>query len=121
MNPRRDEDELREGLSHNLIQLPDGRWTWKYDRRHYRYVSNEDRDRRRREIWSAAATVSCPVLVMRGAQSKVLNRANARALAAVFPNGRFVEIAAAGHNVQQDQPAALAGAIVSFLDPGPAG
>ena len=30
-NPRRALDNIRERLQHNLQQLPNGRWTWKYD------------------------------------------------------------------------------------------
>ena len=31
-NPRRDPVQLRGSLVHNLKQLPNGKWTWKYDR-----------------------------------------------------------------------------------------
>ena len=113
--PRRGADELREGLTHNLIELPDGRWTWKYDRRQYRFISMDQRDRWRRETWSDARRLTCPVLVVRGARSRVLTRDTAKALATRFPAGRFVEIAGAGHNVQHDQPALLASEIAAFL------
>ena len=33
-NSRRDPRLLRISLLHNLRQLPNGKWTWKYDRRH---------------------------------------------------------------------------------------
>src|SRR5258706_14769900 len=33
-NPRRNRDLLRRSLLHNLRQMPDGRWMWKYDHRH---------------------------------------------------------------------------------------
>ena len=31
-NPRRSLDNIRSRLSHNLKQLPNGKWTWKYDK-----------------------------------------------------------------------------------------
>ena len=31
-NPKRDPALLRRSLLHNLRQLPNGRWAWKYDR-----------------------------------------------------------------------------------------
>jgi esterase len=35
LNPRRNRAQLSVSLSHNARALPDGRWTWKYDQRHF--------------------------------------------------------------------------------------
>ena len=119
IHPRRDEADLREGVRNNLRQLPDGTWTWKYDRRPYRHVPDERRDRERREVWSGVANVLCPVLVVRGSESAVLSASAAQDMAASFRDGRLVEIAGAGHGVHSDQPAALSRAILSFLGEAP--
>jgi pimeloyl-ACP methyl ester carboxylesterase len=115
-NPRRDPRLLRESLLRNLVRLPDGRWTWKYDRRHFGRVSEEARKRNRAQIWSRIDDIRCPTLVVRGEHSPVLAHRVAVELAASFRNGRLVEIPGAGHNVQGDQPAAFQEALRRFLD-----
>jgi len=115
-NPRRDPDLLRNSLRHNLRRLPDGRWAWKYDNRHRR------EDRYLTDLRADAAGLSqgfrrveCPVLVIRGEQSDVFRRDDAIRLAGSFERGRMVEIPAAGHTVQGDNPADLIDALAGFL------
>jgi pimeloyl-ACP methyl ester carboxylesterase len=113
-NPRRDPDQLRRTLGHNLRQLPEGGWTWKYDRRHL--------SRERFEAFAAElpglerrlTDVRSPVLVVRGEESDVLTSADARRLAERLPCGRVVTVPEAGHTVQGDNPLALAAALDEF-------
>jgi pimeloyl-ACP methyl ester carboxylesterase len=114
-NWTRDERLLRRSLLHNLSELPDGRWTWKYDRRQ---LSKETFEKIRASLPSLTErlpSITCPALVMRGAESDVLSNDGAERFAAALPNGRSVSVANAGHTVQGDNPRALPEALREFL------
>lgn len=114
-NPRRDPRLLRRSLGHNLRQLDDGSWTWKFDPRRLTpeyFASTRASIERLRE---RAAAIGCPVLVVRGAESDVLSADAAASFAQALPDGRFVEVASAGHNVQGDNPAGLVAALEELL------
>lgn len=116
-NPRRDPRLLRRSLLHNLVQLPDGAWTWKNDRRHYEHRAPGGKEAAtRRAIWQSVDSLDVPTLLVRGADSDVLMRSEARALAVRLRKGRLVEIAGAGHTVQGDSPKAFAAELSCFLD-----
>ena len=115
-NPRRDATLLRRSLLHNLRRMPDGKWMWKYDQRHRGRAMDPAAAARRRELlWSAASKVSCPTLVVRGAESDVFHDEDAERLVGALPDGRWVKIANAGHTVQGDNPAGLLVAVRQFL------
>jgi esterase len=115
-NPRRDATLLRRSLLHNLRRMPDGKWMWKYDQRHRgRALDPAAVERRRQLLWSAAATVTCPTLVVRGAESDVFHDEDAERLAKALPEGRWVKVPGAGHTVQGDNPAGLLVALREFL------
>ena len=63
--------------------------------------------------WAALATLRLPVLVVRGTRSIYLSAATAQRMVQTTPGARLLELDA-GHNVQLDQPTALADAIVDF-------
>jgi esterase len=114
-NPARDERLLRRSLLHNLRRLPNGRWTWKYDRRH---LSQESFERLRASLprlVEQLPKVTCPVLVVRGAGSDVLSESGAAQFAADLPDGRAVTVPGAGHTVQGDNPRGLAAALREFV------
>ena len=115
LDPRRDERLLRYSLWHNLRRRPDGRLMWKTDLRH-----REDR------VAMVAAALELlrmritalrsPTLIVRGAESRVLDEEDMRRFAEAIPHARRVTIQGAGHNVQGDQPKALVEALRGFLD-----
>ena len=114
-NPSRDERLLRRSLLHNLRRLPDGRWTWKYDRR---WMSPEGFERLKSTLTSLRdklPSIGCPVLVVRGARSDVFLDEDAASLAAALPTADWVRIEDAGHTVQGDNPRGLAVALRGFL------
>jgi esterase len=114
-NPRRDATLLRRSLLHNLRRRPDGKWMWKYDQRHRGRFDPAAYDRRRQLLWSAVSRVTCPTLVVRGAESDVFHDEDAERLANALPAGRWVKVAGAGHTVQGDNPAGLLVALRNFL------
>jgi esterase len=114
-NPSRDSRLLRRSLLHNLRQLPNGKWTWKYDRR---AMTRERFDQVRREmegVRDRLDAVTCPTLVVRGEASDAVSPENAAALAESLPRGDWTSIPAAGHTVQGDNPRALAAVLERFL------
>ena len=115
-NPRRNRELLRRSLLHNLRRMPDGRFMWKYDQRHRgRALDPAVVARRREMLWAAVDGVTCPVLVVRGAQSDVFHDEDAERLAGRFRQGRWVKVEGAGHTVQGDNPAGLLVELRKFL------
>jgi esterase len=114
-NPRRDANILRRSLMHNLRQMPDGSWRWKYDRRRFQNLDREGHRTERRQLADGLARIACPTLVVRGGDSDVFLEEDAVSLARRLPRGQYVTIADAGHTVQGDNPKALVAAIREFL------
>jgi esterase len=114
-NPRRDPRLLRISLLHNLRQLPDGRWTWKYDRRHLSREGFRELTTRLAELRDDLRRITCPALVVRGASSDVFSDEDAAHAAGLLADGRWVRIEGAGHTVQGDNPKALANEVRGFL------
>jgi esterase len=115
-NPRRDRQILRRSLMHNLRRQPDGSWSWKYDRRRFQRLDHDTHLAERRRLADDLANVTCPALVVRGAESDVFHQDDAEHLAKNFPDGRQVTIAQAGHTVQGDNPKDLVAALREFLN-----
>jgi esterase len=113
-NPRRDPEILRRSLMHNLRRQADGTWSWKYDRRRFQQMGEAHAAERRR-LAETLANVTCPTLVVRGAESDVFHDEDAERLAQRLPDGRWVKIPRAGHTVQGDNPKDLAAALREFL------
>jgi esterase len=114
-NPGRDPRLLRRSLLHNLRRLPDGRWTWKYDRRH---MTRERFEALRAEVAGLTERVrgvTCPTLVVRGERSDVVTPEGAQALVDALPDGELATVLDAGHTVQGDNPRGLADALAGFL------
>ena len=114
-NPRRDPQILRRSLMHNLRRQPDGSWSWKYDRSRFQRLDHDTHLAERRRLADNLAKVTCPALVIRGAESDVFHQDDAERLAKNFPDGRHITIAQAGHTVQGDNPRDLVAALSEFL------
>jgi esterase len=114
-NPRRDPKILRRSLMHNLRPQPDGSWSWKYDRSRFQRLDHDAHLAERRRLADNLANVTCPALVVRGAESDVFHQDDAEGLAKSFPDGRQITIAQAGHTVQGDNPKDLVAALRAFL------
>jgi esterase len=113
-NPRYNESELRQRVAHGLTRLPDGGLAWKYDKA-IREAMRLGLRREAMDLWEPLARITCPTLLVRGAESDILSPEIAKRMLASLPDGRLVEIAEAGHSVPGDQPEAFAAAVRSFL------
>jgi pimeloyl-ACP methyl ester carboxylesterase len=92
---------------YGMTRLPDGIWTLKFDRRALASTPAQD-------FAPALATITCPILAVRGANSEIVSRAALDEFRAAAPHAQTAEIAAAHHHVLLDQPRALAEAIHRF-------
>jgi pimeloyl-ACP methyl ester carboxylesterase len=115
-NPTRPLHHLRYSLSHSLRRQPNGKWTWKYDPRLVR-SAGEPRSPTGdyTVLWEEVARITCPALVVQGANSRVFLPEDAAKLAARLPNGRWVQVPRAGHAVQGDNPTEFAACLRRFL------
>jgi pimeloyl-ACP methyl ester carboxylesterase len=100
---------LRHVASHGIRQLPDGRWTLKFDRAAMVHHVPSD-------LTPALKDVRCPILFVRGAESGVLTSSQLAALLVAAPHAEVVEVAGAHHHVMLDNPPAFAHAVRDFLD-----
>jgi esterase len=114
-NPRRDPRLLRYSLLHNLRRLPNGTWTWKYDRRGLTPEHIATVRKSLEGLRDGAEAITCPVLVIRGAESDVMTDTQAAAFAATLPVGRWAKVESAGHTVQGDNPRGLVEVLAHFL------
>ena len=113
-NPRPTDATLRHRVTHNLRPLPDGSLTYKYDkelRRNPRALFDHTPD----ELWAAWRAVSCPVLLVRGADSDVLAADTAQRMLAENPNVRFASIPDCGHSITLDRPDGLLEVVTPWL------
>jgi pimeloyl-ACP methyl ester carboxylesterase len=111
ISPRSDPERVRYRMASLLRQGPDGRLAWKRDPR--------PRDigwilRQLQTLDRRVSAFAAPFLLARGGRSRILSSEDAQAFVARFQDGRSVEIADAGHNVQEDNPRDLAEALSQF-------
>jgi pimeloyl-ACP methyl ester carboxylesterase len=107
------DDELRRRAMYNMMQRDDGKWTWRYDRAlrgggKLKRPSGEQQ-------WLLLSTITCPTLLVRGAESDLLARETVERMVRTIPNCRVVEIPRAGHTVTADNPEAFIAALRDFL------
>lgn len=114
-NPRRNPEVLRMSLRNNLRRLPDGKWTWKYDRRHFGRFDPGQGGEVRRRLAGRLPLITCPTLVVRGAESDVFLDEDAEKLTSALPDGRWVKVPGAGHSVQGDNPRQFVGELLTFF------
>jgi pimeloyl-ACP methyl ester carboxylesterase len=112
-NPLQDVGMLRERVRHGLRRQPDGELTWKYAKGLRDMMRAGRRDAV--DLWEPLPRITCPTLVVRGAESDILAPEVAKKMAERLPDGRVVEIAGAGHTVPADRPEEFVREIRGFL------
>ena len=65
--------------------------------------------------WAVVRAITPPTLVLRGEESRVLDRDVAERMARELPHGRLVEIPRAVHTLHEDNPDAVLAALMQFL------
>jgi pimeloyl-ACP methyl ester carboxylesterase len=115
-NPTRSESSLRRGVLHNAAARPDGTWAWRYDR----FLPDGEGGRAAevpdfRALWGHVDRLRVPTMLVRGADSPVVDDADVAELRRRLPAVRVEVVTGAGHSVQGDQPVVLAGLLEDFL------
>ena len=114
-NPRRSLQEVRDTLIHKVRQAPNGKWTWKYDR----VLRDPDRPREvvpADEQWRRIEAISCPTLLVRGAESDILAHETAAEMEVRMQDCKVVEVEGAGHLVPGDNPRQFVAVVTEWLD-----
>jgi len=102
-NPTRTAASLRRGILHNAHRREDGTWQWNYDRRPL--GAGDGRDPA--ELWDAISAIRAPILLLRGADSPVVDDDDVSELLRRQPDARVVVVDGAGHSIQGDRPVEL--------------
>lgn len=112
VSPQSDRDRVAYRMHTLLRQRDDGAWEWKHDGR--REVDFSQILARVDALRAGAAQFDRAFLMVRGQRSQILSHEAARDFARRFPAGRCVEVADAGHNVQEDNPRELSRRLRQF-------
>ncbi|HTO12433.1 MAG TPA: alpha/beta hydrolase [Candidatus Binatia bacterium] len=107
---------LRHRARHAVRPLPDGGFTWKYDRA-LREAIRQGRIRVPADLWPQWRAIRCPTLLVRGSESDILTDEIAKKMLEALPHARLAVVADAGHTVPGDQPAVFQGLLREFLMP----
>ncbi|MXY46473.1 MAG: alpha/beta hydrolase [Chloroflexi bacterium] len=115
-NPRRDRQQVRGSILHNLKELPNGNWTWKYDRalrRQGRRMGSDPETEQR--LWGYVRSLQCPTLLVRGGASDIVALDTADRMHQAISNSRLATIEGAGHLVMGDSPSGFQKAVTEFI------
>lgn len=119
-NPTRTVSSLRRGILHNAKQLDDGSWQWRYDRRSHVREARGSADPVASEalaaLWNVVSTLHCPLTLLRGSASPVVDDADVAELLRRRPDAEVVVVDGAGHSIQGDRPVELTGLLRGLLD-----
>lgn len=114
------------GLTRVLRQGDDGRWRWHWDPRILDARKTWLHDARAAEAYAAtmragmvagAERLTAPCLLVRGGSSDVVTVQAARALLALIPHARFVDVADATHMVAGDRNDVFSATVLAFAAP----
>jgi pimeloyl-ACP methyl ester carboxylesterase len=105
---------LRHRAEHAVRPLPDGGFTWKYDRA-LREAIRQGRLRLPSDLWPQWRAISCPTLLVRGELSDILTDEMAKRMMDELPSARLAVVPGAGHTVPGDQPDAFQSLLREFL------
>jgi pimeloyl-ACP methyl ester carboxylesterase len=131
-NPTRTESSLRRGVLHNAKELPDGRWSWRYDpMRSWKMADDGEKldaaqgpsgpaERATKgpdfaALWDKVDAVKAPLTLYRGSRSGVVGDEDVEELLRRKPDATVIVVDGAGHSIQGDKPVELAGLLRDLL------
>lgn len=113
--PSRPRPDNPDGLRKNLRLRDNGRWYWHWDPAMFGGDRKNKLGAMREAMLAAAANITIPTLLVRGAQSEMVSLAGVEELRARLPQLEFVDIAGAGHMITGDRNDAFNEAVSAFL------
>jgi pimeloyl-ACP methyl ester carboxylesterase len=108
-DPYRSREHIARTVRYNMLRRADGKYVSKVDRR--RVAGEVPSGVRLHEVNG----LTSPVLVLRGAESNVLEPEAAARFVAALPDGRLETVPGAGHNVHSANTPGFLAAIAPFL------
>ena len=101
-------------LQHAIREMPNGKWTWKYDKviRSPEFVPptwTPD------QLWDCVKAINCPTKVIRGANSDLFTNETMEKMTDILPLGSSAVVENAGHLVPGDNTPGFLEAIEAFL------
>lgn len=108
------EVHTRQTAGFNVMQRVDGKFVSKHDRRRYEGRSHTQSNDSALTL-EECQLIRCPVLVIRGEDSRVLTDELATQLSRHFPNGQLKTVPSAGHNVHSQNTSGFLAALEPFL------
>ena len=114
-NPHRPRPRDPSGLRKNLRLREDGRLYWHWDPRMLEMGGEDNLVQRERDMLNACERIACPVLLVRGGQSDVVDAEGIAQLQAHLPQLEVTDISGAGHMVAGDRNDAFATGVIPFL------
>lgn len=109
-NPFRSEEHVRRTVRYNLLQRADG----KYVSKHFRRFAGAPGALTTPSL-KDVQRIPCPLLLVRGEQSRVLLPAAAERFVAALPDGRLVTVPDCGHNVHSQNTTGFLNEVLPFL------
>lgn len=115
--PYRKEWLVRFTLGNSLRQMPDGRWTWKYDpiQRDLAWRARLIAEDYGESLWEQWSQAKCPSLIVKGGRSKMTSYDILNKMKATNALSQLVEVPEAGHFVPEDNPRGWEDALRLFL------
>ncbi|MGE0387793.1 MAG: alpha/beta fold hydrolase [Gammaproteobacteria bacterium] len=118
-NPLRAPEHLHYSLVHALRRREDGQWVWKHEFGGQPPPAADAPERNAalsERLWEEVPKITCPALILRGGESKVITHEDAERLTKLIANAQMHTIAGAGHTVQGDKPVDFYRTFIDFLD-----
>lgn len=103
------------GLVKNLRQGADGRFQWHWDPALLDLISLESSGAVQRRCEAAAARITTPTLLLRGAQSDIVSDAGVAELRTLIRGAETSDVQGTGHMVAGDDNAAFTSRVLDFL------
>jgi non-heme chloroperoxidase len=103
------------GLTKNLRQGEDGRFYWHWDPAFIAGKFGDTVNDARERLDAAAASISVPLLLVRGTESEIVSEEDAEAFRRVAPRAEHVEVPRARHMVAGDRNDLFTRSVVEFL------
>lgn len=114
--PHRPRPKSLEGLKKNLRHGEDGRWRWHWDPAFMGGTrgtrGNDWSDR----LEQAVAAIACPIHLVRGRSSELVDEEAARHFRTVVPSAEYTDVEGARHMVAGDENDAFGEAVAAFLN-----
>jgi pimeloyl-ACP methyl ester carboxylesterase len=114
LSPFRGAEGVRRGVRNNRRQLPDGRWTWRYD------LGGGAAPRMPLDftfLWDDVSRITCSAMLVLGGESPFVTPDDAAEMKRRLPGLTVETVAGAGHAVQSDKPMELVRIIKERLTP----